>query len=286
MFTSPKDRFHTLLFILTFAMFTAFFDMLPANAAANDFDQGLEKLTQRNFKIKIQGLEQIFQSEAPQVETLLSALLEGDLYYTKKEKEVVYAAKQDGQFTTTGVLSNEVRQGVGSRTLKKIGINNNIRKKLKGWLSLLQLYHGNPKERTDAVYRLLGKLTPEMVNTLKKRYDQETSHKVKQALATAIALDTLDNGSDGEKQSALHRLKGSLYPAVKTSLLNVINNENSEQVKNQARKTLQGIESKIAFFRFTETLFFGLSAGSILVLAAIGLAITFGVIGVINMAHG
>ena len=286
MFTSPKDRFHTLLFILTFAMFTAFFDMLPANAAANAFDQGLEKLTQRNFKIKIQGLEQIFQSEAPQVETLLSALLEGDLYYTKKEKEVVYAAKQDGQFTTTGVLSNEVRQGVGSRTLKKIGINNNIRKKLKGWLSLLQLYHGNPKERTDAVYRLLGKLTPEMVNTLKKRYDQETSHKVKQALATAIALDTLDNGSDGEKQSALHRLKGSLYPAVKTSLLNVINNENSEQVKNQARKTLQGIESKIAFFRFTETLFFGLSAGSILVLAAIGLAITFGVIGVINMAHG
>ena len=35
-----------------------------------------------------------------------------------------------------------------------------------------------------------------------------------------------------------------------------------------------------------ETLFFGLSLGSILVLAAIGLSITFGVMGVINMAHG
>nr|WP_320191070.1 urea ABC transporter permease subunit UrtB [uncultured Desulfobacter sp.] len=286
MFTSPKDRFPALLFILAFAICAAFFDVPPANAAANVFDQGLEKLTQRNFNIKIQGLEQIFQSEDPQVEKLFSALLEGDLYYTKKDKKVVYAKKKDGQYTTTGVLSNEVRQEVGSRSIKKIGINNNIRKKLKGWLSLLQLYHGTPRERTDAVYRLLGKLNPDMVETLKKLYAQETSHKVKQAIATAIALDSIETGNDEEKRSALHRLKGCLYPAVKTGLLNVINNEADEQVKKQAEQTLQGIESKIAFYGFIETLFFGLSAGSILVLAAIGLAITFGVIGVINMAHG
>lgn len=286
MFTSPKDRFSALMFILAFLMYAAIFNILPATAATNAFDQGLEKLTHKDFNVKIQGLEQIFQSEDPQVEKLFASLLEGNLYYTQKDKKVVYATKKDGQYTTTGVLSNEVRQEVGSRSIKKIGINNNIRKKLKGWLSLLQLYHGAPKERTDAVYRLLGKLTPDMVETLKKLYDQETSHKVKQALATAIALDTLETGTNEVKLPALHSLKGCLYPAVKTALLNVINDEGSEEVKTQARKTLQGIESKIAFYGFIETLFFGLSAGSILVLAAIGLAITFGVIGVINMAHG
>jgi len=286
MFTSPKSRFPALLFILAFAMYAAFFEVLPANAAARTFDQGLEKLTQNDFKHKIQGLEQIVQSKDPQVEKLLSALLEGDLYYTKKDKEVVYATKSDGQYTTTGVLSNDVTQQVGSRNIRKIGINNNIRKKLKGWLSLLQLYHGKPRERADAVYRLLGKLSPDMVDALKDLYDQETSHKVRQALATAIAIDTLKTGNNEATLSALSQLKGSLHPAVKTGLINLINEKTSEQVQKKAQKILQSIESRIAFYGFLETLFFGLSAGSILVLAAIGLAITFGVIGVINMAHG
>jgi len=57
-------------------------------------------------------------------------------------------------------------------------------------------------------------------------------------------------------------------------------------VKRTARQTLAGIESKVQFYATLETLFFGLSLGSVLVLAAIGLAITFGVMGVINMAHG
>ncbi len=286
MFTSPKNRFPVLLFILAFAMYAACFEIFPATAAANTFEEGLEKLTQKDFKLKIQGLEQIVQSKDPQVEKLLSALLEGDLFYTLEDNEVVYAAKSDGKYTTTGVLSNEARQQVGSSSIKKIGINNAIRKKLKAWLSLLQLYNGAPRERADAVYRLLGKLSPDMVDSLRELYDRETSHKVKQALATAIALDTLETGNSEAKLSALSKLKGCLYPAIKTGLTKVINKETDEQVKKKAAKILQGIESKIAFYGFLETLFFGLSAGSILVLAAIGLAITFGVIGVINMAHG
>lgn len=286
MFTSPNKRFSTLLFTLAFAMLTACFAVHLPNAAAGDFDEGLEKLTQRNFNRKIQGLEQIFQSKDPQVEKLLSALLEGDLYYTKIGKEVVYVSKKEDGYTTTGVLSNKVKQQVGSRRVKKIGINNKIRKKLKGWLSLLQLTHGEPRERTDAVYRLLGILDPEMVETLKGLYKNESDGPLKQALATAIALDTLETGDKAAKLSALSQLKGSLQPAVKTGVIKVLNQEKDEAVQKKAKTTLQSIESKIAFYGFLETLFFGLSAGSILVLAAIGLAITFGVIGVINMAHG
>lgn len=288
MLTSPKSRFPALfyIYILAFAMYAVFFQILPANAADNAFDEGLEKLTRTNFDQKIQGLEQIFQSKEPEVKTLFSALLEGDLYYTKKDKEVVYATESNGEYATTSVLSNQVKQQVDSRSIKKIGINNQIRKKLKAWISLLQLYHGVPRERADAIYRLLGKLSPDMVDSLKELYDQETTHKVKKALATAIALDTLSTGNDEAKLSSISKLKGCLHPAVKRGLLNLINNEADEQVKKKARKILQSIESKIVFYGFLETLFFGLSAGSILVLAAIGLAITFGVIGVINMAHG
>ena len=286
MFTSPNKRFSTLLFTLAFAMLLACFSVHPPNAAAGDFDEGLGKLTQRNFNIKIQGLEQIFRSKDPQVGKLLSALLEGDLYYTKIGKEVVYASEKEDGYTTIGVLSNEVKQQVGSRSIKKIGINNTIRKKLKGRLSLLQLYHGTQQERADAVYRILGMLNPEMVETLKGIYNEETDGPLKEALATAIALDTLETGDKAAQLSALSQLEGSLQPAVKAGVIKVLDREKDEDIQKKGQKTLQSIESKIAFYGFLETLFFGLSAGSILVLAAIGLAITFGVIGVINMAHG
>jgi urea transport system permease protein len=57
-------------------------------------------------------------------------------------------------------------------------------------------------------------------------------------------------------------------------------------LRAEAQKALASIEGRISFYRFVENLFFGLSLGSVLLLAAIGLAITFGVMGVINMAHG
>nr|WP_319494604.1 urea ABC transporter permease subunit UrtB [uncultured Desulfobacter sp.] len=286
MFTSPNKRFSTLLFTLAFAMLTACFSVYSPNAAASAFEEGLEKLTQNNFNHKIQGLEQIFQSKDPQVGKLFSALLDGDLYYTKVGNEVVYASKKDGEYTATGVLSNELTQQIGSRSIQKIGINNKIRKKLKGWLSLLQLYHGTPRERADAVYRILGMLNPEMVETLNGLYNEESDGPLKEALATAIALDTLETGDKTAQLSALSQLEGSLQPAVKNRVIKVLDKEKDGDIQKKARKTLQSIESKIAFYGFLETLFFGLSAGSILVLAAIGLAITFGVIGVINMAHG
>jgi len=290
MCTTPKNRFHILFFILfilpALALGTAFFTVPPASAAARTFDEGLEKLTQRDFNRKIRGLEQIVQSKSPQVEKLLSALLEGRLYYTQKGKEVVYVSKKEGRYTTTGVVSGKVKTQVGSRRIKKIGINNKIRKKIKGWLSLLQLYHGSPRERADAVYRLLDSLGPDMVDTLKALHDKESDGALKRALATAIALDALETGDKAAKLAALSRLKGSLHPAVKTGLVKAVDREKDEAVQKKAGRTLQGIESRIAFYGFLETLFFGLSAGSILVLAAIGLAITFGVIGVINMAHG
>jgi len=58
------------------------------------------------------------------------------------------------------------------------------------------------------------------------------------------------------------------------------------EVEAAARRVLQCIESRLAVYDTISNLYFGISLGSVLLLAAIGLAITFGVMGVINMAHG
>jgi urea transport system permease protein len=74
---------------------------------------------------------------------------------------------------------------------------------------------------------------------------------------------------------------------VRTKLTALSNSETvDEETRAAALRSLESIEQRVAFYELVQTAFFGLSLGSILVLAAIGLSVTFGIMGVINMAHG
>lgn len=275
---------HRLLLFLTTVMALLF--ILPASSISGEFEQGLQKLTQRKFGLKIEGLEMIVSSSDVRKKDILLALLDASLFYVKKNKQVVFVQKTDNAYTIVNVLSNAEQKQVSKRKLKKIGINNQIRKKIKGWLALLELYSEDPVRRATAVYSMLDDLTPDILDTFTRQLSTEKDKNVIAAQKTALAMNDLKNGSQSEKLRALAQIKGQLHPAVKTSIMQAITTETDSDIKAVAIQALQGIESQESFYQFCETLFFGLSAGSILVLAAIGLAITFGVIGVINMAHG
>src|SRR5271170_6339443 len=58
------------------------------------------------------------------------------------------------------------------------------------------------------------------------------------------------------------------------------------QVAQAARTAISAIEAHISRVNFFGTIFRGISLGSILLVVALGLAITFGLMGIINMAHG
>ena len=62
--------------------------------------------------------------------------------------------------------------------------------------------------------------------------------------------------------------------------------ESDPEIRDSAAKAISKIENRQFFINQAANLFYGLSLGSILLLAALGLAITFGLMGVINMAHG
>jgi urea transport system permease protein len=121
----------------------------------------------------------------------------------------------------------------------------------------------------------------------------ETNSKVKDEIATALALAALD-GSDARarlaaistlrhsvRQDALNKLEALLVKSPDGTFV-----ESDERVRQAAAVAVKSISRWRAFYSGCETMFFGLSLGSVLVLIAIGLAITFGVMGVINMAHG
>lgn len=260
----------------------------PCSAASRlfAFDEGVGLLLQKSFAEKEAGIDSLAMSADRRVADILPALLEGQLFFVKKDKTLVYGEQDGGAYRITSVLTGEQFAPVKKRKLKKISINNRMRNKIKTIIAHLDLSHQDPKVRLMAVNKILNNLDPATVTVLTNRMDIESDPKVRDTLAIALAVADLQNNDLKKKEAALTKLKGRLHPAVRLAIIRLLENEQNETIKAQAGQLLRNINARISFFEFFETLFFGLSAGSVLVLAAIGLAITFGVIGVINMAHG
>ncbi len=140
---------------------------------------------------------------------------------------------------------------------------------------------------------MLHSLDEGNVAILRERLGQETNSTVKQEIATALALAALDGSDKQERLTAVATLRHSVGQDARNKLAGLVEKspdgtfvESDEQLRTAAASALRTIDRWRTFYSGIQTLFFGLSLGSVLVLIAIGLAITFGVMGVINMAHG
>ncbi|MCF6289446.1 MAG: urea ABC transporter permease subunit UrtB [Desulfobacterales bacterium] len=272
-------------FLLLLALFLMA-GICHADQGETSFDEGIQLLLQKNFKQKESGIEKIATSGDQRAESILRALLDGKLYRIKKDNTLVYADIENSRATITSALTGEPLGSVKKRKLKKITINNSLRARLKGVQARINLGDPDPRVRAEAVNKLTVTLTIESSSILRELLKTETNSEVREALTTAMAIVGLRSRDNEQKLLALTRLQGSLSPAVRNELNRLISEEQDPAVAKKAKSVLSSIESKIAFYGLVEKIFFGLSLGSVLVLAAIGLAITFGVIGVINMAHG
>ena len=259
-----------------------------AGAWASSFDEAMRLMVEGSFADKKVAIEKLADSGNDRTEAILSALLEGDLYYSKDHDIVVVAKRTERLYALQDAITGESLEPVKKRRLKKIGINNNLRSSLKSALARLRLTHPDPAVRLTAIEKMFRTLDPESEALFRQMLTSEPDGRVRKAIETAVALIVLrgDAGQPVDRIAAVEALSGNLHPSVRNTLSRLMADDPDPAVARAARAVLQGIERRIALFGFLETVFFGLSLGSVLVLAAIGLAITFGVIGVINMAHG
>ncbi|MFD2230626.1 urea ABC transporter permease subunit UrtB [Alkalimarinus sediminis] len=252
------------------------------------FDQSIDKLLGKNFKSVTQGVELLAQSDDERAEQVLQILLAGDLYRLKKEKRLVTIKEEKGKgYLVTDVLeSGKIYEVSSKRKIKRVAINNKLRTKIKAAIAQIQLTDKDPGKRSAAVISLFDVVDDNQIVLFEKMYEQEKNEKVRSLIASGIAIGNLKTGSVVEKIAAIKKLEDSLEPSVRNALQATVDSDNDKSVVAAATKALGKIDQKIDNYALMETLFFGLSLGSVLVLAAIGLAITFGVMGVINMAHG
>ncbi len=249
-------------------------------------EQALASLADRSFKVKEQAAKDLAASGDPRAVELLKALLAGDLYYRSDDKRIVFAERVDKDWALTDALSGDDLGTVGRRDAKKITINNRMRSGLRADIAALTLASPDPAVRLAAAKEMMGETDAGSIEALEAQLLVEQSAEVRGAIELAVAIAGSEADDAEQRLAAVAALDGSLYSEARNALDALIASEQDEAVLAAATAARAGIERKVDNMRRVETLFFGLSLGSVLVLAAIGLAITFGVMGVINMAHG
>jgi len=274
-----------------FALTTLWSGLACGNTAADksavsSVDQAVELLIQGSFRDKAEAVDLLAGSGSLRTAPILSAFLEGRLRYRKKDKRLVIADKQDGGYQISDAITGEALGVEKRRKLKRISVNNAVRSRIRSALAVLDLRNPDAQIRLTAVEGMLDRPEPTHVALLQPLLKTEPDADVRDAMGVVIALGRLRSDDIEQQQQAVAVLEGNIHPAVRGGLQTLRDETSDAALRGRLDKAIERIDSRLQTYGFIENVFFGLSLGSVLVLAAIGLAITFGVMGVINMAHG
>ncbi len=266
---------------------------LPCHADDAALTVGLDHLKSSSFSTKGGAVGEIAESGAARARPILEGLQAGLVYLRQADEVFLIASDDTPEATFSEALTGAPVPTVDRDDLKKIGINNQMRGGLTVALARLSLQGPNASERKAAVESLYTSLNDETLGLLRDALTTEKNGGVRTALATALALADLEAPDADKRRAAIATLATSMNSEVRNRLLAHAGTgdggtpiESDPALQQATALALEHIDHMRTLYGLCETLFFGLSLGFVLVLAATGLAITFGVMGVINMAHG
>ena len=268
----------------------------------NTLPATVQALIKASYKQKAGIIDSIAAIEDSKTLLILQSLLDNQLYYQKKNnvdkdnKRLLIVdislLKKKKENAMLDAFSGEVVSGLSKRAVKKIGVNNALRRNIRSHLSLIKISDDDTAVRIAAAKNLLKDSSSIDLTFVEVALRTEKNPQVVDILETLRALMLLQSEQATIRLLALGELDGSLYPEVRVELNKFITSFDSEMKESRAdelklaERTLTDIETLMSYNGYAENLYFGLALGAVLLLAAIGLAITFGVMGVINMAHG
>jgi urea transport system permease protein len=209
------------------------------------------------------------------------------------------AVDSDGKAKGTSISTGEILKDPTSgpllfvpNELTPVDTSSKLRKVIKTTLDLFALSNPDARMRRDAVTKLGQEQNPEYLPYFEVRIKTEIDPSVRKALAEAVAVTQLASEDSAVKLKAINSL-GEMNSITSLNFLQSLEAESKkgsvsldEPTKTALNATIYKIEQYIWRGNMFGTAFRGLSLGAVLLVAALGLAITFGLMGVINMAHG
>jgi urea transport system permease protein len=257
-----------------------------ATAKAADLHELVDQLASDDFDEKATAIEALGALGDSKALPALRALADGTLYATT-DKHAVFAEADGDNFKLTDPIDGSDRGTATEDDIDKVRVNNRLRSAVLAALGRLTLLSDIRSERLSAAREALVHPTQEGTPALVAALARETDPEIRQTLTQALATSRLGSGSKEERLAAIGDLAQSYSPEIRGLLAAQLGNADLDpDVRHAIEGAVRSIEGRLKLIGFAENLFQGLSLGSVLLLAAIGLAITFGVMGVINMAHG
>jgi urea transport system permease protein len=254
--------------------------VLPA--WADEFSTLLSGLAGASFADKERSVVALGRLGDERAVVVLLALRDGRLVKAPDGRLLVSAGTRLSD-PITGAEVSDVAPGAADR----VRVNNRLRSVIEGTLGELTLFSPDPAARLAAAQEALRHPSADQAALLEKAIAAEKDAAVRTALEQSLSASRLFGGSKAEKLAAMRALGGTTDPQIK-NLLDQFRAapDNDRELRQAADAAIASIENRLRLVGVAVSLFEGISLGSILLLAAIGLAITFGVMGVINMAHG
>ncbi|WP_448955030.1 urea ABC transporter permease subunit UrtB [Labrys neptuniae] len=240
------------------------------------------KLASDKFEEIEAGVNLLATSGDPQAPAVLAALAEGRLSYDPAGKLLFYASGSSLVEAATGR-----KAAFAPPSLKKVKVNNRIRRAVEAAQGALNLMATDPARRrtaAEAVFKSRDAAAlPAVEAALATERDQAAKQALTQARAALVFLST--SASEPERVDAATVIAARGNQEALGALRSLPGNA-PQAVKEAAAAGITSVERALVLWNGAQNLWFGVSLASVLLLAAIGLAITFGVMGVINMAHG
>ena len=261
-----------------------------AGAAVLDPETSVElarELASSDTGQRLRAIERLGELRDDKATRVLESLSQGQLLVSPQGVMLIELA--DGSWhdpVTASVVATLPEQ------MAKVRMNNRLRSGLQSALATSELLSTDPRTRLGAVRKLQADADPARVAILQQALDVEQDARIRSQIEIAIAIASLKADHLMTRLAAIETLAGSGSGQFTRALSDLLLLDGqgrpveSEEVRQAASKALQRIDQQQQVQAWLGNLFFGLSLGSVLLLAALGLAITFGLMGVINMAHG
>jgi len=255
-----------------------------APAHAGPYEDALAGFTADSLSDTGDAIAAIAASGDPKAAALLTALGDARLMFSAEAKKVYI---KDNNDKLTDAATGKPIDGAPPDDIDTVRVNNRLRNVIAAALGGLTLMSPDPNKRYDAALAVFKSRDAAALPALDQALAKEQDARVKAALlqARAAVVLNLADASEADKLAAVVAIR-ERGDQDALQLLGGLPADASPAVKKAAQDAIATIQNRLAIWSTAQNAWYGLSLGSVLLLAAIGLAITFGVMGVINMAHG
>ena len=259
---------------------------LAMPAQAEDFAALVEGLAIDGFAAEQQAVAALGRLGDTRAVRVLKALRDSRLLKGPDGRVLISDTAGDKPLLVDAVTGASV-PGLDPDSLDNVLVNDRLRGDIDGALGALMLFSPDPGNRLAAARDAVHHPSAESAARLTKALAIEKQSDIRAAMEWALSAARLFAGTEAQRLAAISKLGSATDPQIR-SLLDRLRGEPAldPALRHAADAAVEAINRRLQFVGVVANIFEGVSLGSVLLLAAIGLAITFGVMGVINMAHG